>query len=295
MTPATEAAVAPAREGRGEGRGDRDNNRGEGRGRREREPRAERERSEFVDKRIGVRRGAKTVKGGRRMAVGALVVVGDEAGRVGWGKGKSREVSEAVKKATEDAKHAMVRVALRQGRTIHHEVAGRFGASRVIIKPAVPGTGIIAGGPMRAIFEAMGVKDVLAKAMGSTNPYNLIQATFAAFAGVETPRGIAAKRGLQLSDLSLHKTEVAKGEVDQKAVNEDLQKAREARKAALKAAATKGREGGRGGRKDGDKRDGAPRGEARGKRAEAPAVKAVSKADSMKAAVAATDEAPKAE
>jgi small subunit ribosomal protein S5 len=291
----TPVAATPAAPAAREGRSD---NRNDGRGPRREREREPRERSEFVDKLIGVRRVAKTVKGGRRMAFGALVVVGDEAGRVGWGKGKSREVSEAVKKATEDAKHAMVRVALRQGRTIHHEVNGRFGATRVIIKPAVPGTGIIAGGPMRAIFEAMGVKDVVAKAMGSTNPYNLIQATFAAFGSVETPRGIAAKRGLQLTDLTLHKTEAAKGEVDQKTVNEDLQKAREARKAALAAKAKEGRGGDRkGGKRDGG-RDGGrsaaapggdrPRGAA-GKRPDA--VQAVSKAASMQAAVAPKPEA----
>lgn len=147
-----------------------------------------RERSELVDKLVGVRRVAKTVKGGRRMAFGALVIVGDEAGRVGFGQGKAKEVPEAVRKATEDAKRSMVRVPLRQGRTMHHEIAGRFGATRVVLKPAMPGTGIIAGGPMRAVFEAMGIKDVVAKALGSTNPYNLIRATFAAFAGLETPR-----------------------------------------------------------------------------------------------------------
>lgn len=238
-----------------------------------------RERGEMVDKLIGVRRVAKTVKGGRRMAFGALVVVGDESGRVGWGKGKAREVPDAVRKATDEAKRAMVRVPLRQGRTIHHEVNGRFGSTRVILKPAVPGTGIVAGGPMRAVFEAMGVKDIIAKALGSTNPYNMIQATFAAFAAMETPRGIAAKRGLKITDLVLHKEEASKGETDQKELNEAAAK----KPAAKKAAPAKGR----GGKPEGDKK---PRRD--DKKAEAPKVQTVSKADSMKAALKAE---PKAE
>ncbi len=241
------------------------------------ENRGDRERSELVDKLVGVRRVAKTVKGGRRMAFGALVVVGDESGRVGFGQGKAKEVPDAVKKATEGAKRTMVRVPLRQGRTVHHEVAGRFGATRVIIKPAVPGTGIIAGGPMRAVFEAMGIKDVVAKAMGSTNPYNLIRATFAAFAAMETPRGIAAKRGLKVTDLLLHKEESSKGELDQK---EMLAKAEKA-KAARAARAPKKPEGNRRPRRD----DGDRGGRGGAKRTEAPKVVTVSKADSMKAAV----------
>lgn len=239
-----------------------------------------RERGEMVDKLIGVRRVAKTVKGGRRMAFGALVVVGDESGRVGWGKGKAREVPDAVRKATDEAKRAMVRVPLRQGRTIHHEVKGRFGSTRVVLKPAVPGTGIIAGGPMRAVFEAMGVKDIIAKALGSTNPYNMIQATFAAFAAMETPRGIAAKRGLKITDLILHKEEASKGETDQKELNEAAAKAA-AKKPLKKAAPARG---GRGGKPDGERK---PRRD--DKKAEAPKVQAVSKADSMKAAMKADD------
>ncbi|MCP5405383.1 MAG: 30S ribosomal protein S5 [Pseudomonadaceae bacterium] len=247
-----------------------------------------RERGDMVDKLIGVRRVAKTVKGGRRMAFGALVVVGDESGRVGWGKGKAREVPDAVRKATDEAKRAMVRVPLRQGRTIHHEVHGRFGSTRVILKPAVPGTGIIAGGPMRAVFEAMGIKDVIAKALGSTNPYNMIQATFDAFASMETPRNIAAKRGLKVTDLVLHKEEASKGETDQKELNEAAAKATK-KPVAKKAAPAKGR----GGKPEGDRK---PRRD--DKKAEAPKVQAVSKSDSMKAAIKAepkADAAPAAE
>jgi len=249
-----------------------------------RDNREERERSEFVDKLVGVRRVAKTVKGGRRMAFGALVVVGDEAGRVGFGQGKAKEVPDAVRKATDEAKRTMVRVPLRQGRTIHHDVEGRFGATRVIIKPAVPGTGIIAGGPMRAIFEAMGIKDVVAKAMGSTNPFNLIRATFAAFAAIETPRSIAAKRGIKVTDLSLHAVEAVKGVTDQKEMLEKEAKAQKAKKAA---PARGGRDAGRGPRKDGDK----PRRDAgAGRRTDAPKVVTVTKAQSMKAAT--STEAP---
>lgn len=242
----------------------------------------DRERSEFVDKLVGVRRVAKTVKGGRRMAFGALVVVGDESGRVGFGQGKAKEVPDAVRKATDEAKRTMVRVPLRQGRTIHHDVEGRFGATRVIIKPAVPGTGIIAGGPMRAIFEAMGIKDVVAKAMGSTNPFNLIRATFAAFASIETPRSIAAKRGIKVTDLTLHAVEAVKGVTDQKEMVEKEAKAAKAKKAAPARGA-------RGPKKDGDSK---PRREGSARRTEAPKVVTVTKAQSMKSA---TSEAPAAE
>ena len=284
--PAATQAGAPQsdRPQRGE-RGDR------GQGRDNRGPRRDRPEQVsdgMVDKLIGVRRVAKTVKGGRRMAFGALVVVGDESGRVGWGKGKAREVPDAVRKATDEAKRGMVRVPLRQGRTIHHEVKGRFGSTRVILKPAVPGTGIVAGGPMRAIFEAMGVKDIIAKALGSTNPYNMVQATFEAFKGMETPRGIAAKRGKNITELTLHAAEAKRGETDQKELNESQLKAKEARKAAQAAAKAKGK-GPRQGGKDGDRK---PRGD-RPERKEAPKVVAVSKADSMKAAV--SKDEPKAE
>ncbi|MBI1308769.1 MAG: 30S ribosomal protein S5 [Proteobacteria bacterium] len=263
------------------------NDRNSGRGPRNNEPR---ERSELVDKLVGVRRVAKTVKGGRRMSFGALVVVGDEDGRVGFGKGKAKEVPDAVRKATDEAKRGMVRVPLRQGRTLHHEVKGRFGATRVILKPAVPGTGIVAGGPMRAVFEAMGIKDVIAKALGSTNPFNLIRATFEAFAAIETPRGIAAKRGLKVTDLTLHKVESSKGEVDQKEMVE------KAAKASKEHRAKPGRNTGRGGpRKEGSGERG-NRGPRRDeKRAEAPKVVTVTKGQSMKTALTPGAEAPKAE
>jgi small subunit ribosomal protein S5 len=244
--------------------------------------------SEFVDKLIGVRRVAKTNKGGRTMSFGALVVIGDEAGRVGWGKGKAREVPEAVRKATDEAKRAMVRVPLRQGRTIHHEVKGVFGATRVILKPAVPGTGIIAGGPMRAIFEAMGIKDVVAKALGSTNSYNLIQATFAAFEQIETPRGIAAKRGIKVTDLTLHKEEASKGEVDQKELNEEEAAKAAAAKRAKAAAAKKPAQGGKPGARDGKGGDRKP-GQGRGDKTAKPEMQMVSKTASLKQAVSATE------
>lgn len=161
----------------------------------------EKETGGFVDKLVNIGRVAKVVKGGRRFSFSAIVVVGDESGRVGWGSGKAREVPEAVRKATDVAKKRMVRVPLRDGRTIHHNARGEFGGAQVFMKPATPGTGIIAGGPMRAVFESMGMKDVVAKSLGSNNPYNLIQATFEAFSSMETPRAIAAKRGLKMSDL----------------------------------------------------------------------------------------------
>lgn len=196
----------------------------------------------FVDKLVNIGRVAKVVKGGRRFSFSAIVVVGDESGRVGWGSGKAREVPDAVRKATDSAKKSMVRVSMREGRTIHHEVKGRFGASRVILKPATPGTGIIAGGPMRAIFEAMGMKDVVAKSQGSNNPYNMIQATFDAFANLETPRSVAAKRGLKMGDLRARRAAAgfvsAEGDDEQRA-------AAPAKKIVGKPAAPK-KEAGRG-------------------------------------------------
>ncbi len=163
--------------------------------------REEKDNSGYVDKLVNIGRVAKVVKGGRRFSFSAIVVVGDEAGRVGWGSGKAKEVPEAVRKATDEAKKRMVRVPMREGRTIHHNIYGEFGGSKVFMKPATPGTGIIAGGPMRAVFESMGMRDVVAKSLGSNNPYNLIQATFEAFANMQTPRGVAAKRGLKMNEL----------------------------------------------------------------------------------------------
>lgn len=156
---------------------------------------------ELVDKLVHVNRVAKTVKGGRRMAFAALVVVGDQKGRVGFGTGKAREVPEAIRKATEAAKRKLIRVPLKEGRTLHHDVAGHFGAGRVLLRAAVPGTGIIAGGPMRSVFETMGIQDIVAKSSGSNNPHNMIRATFAALTSMNSPRVVAAKRGKKVSDI----------------------------------------------------------------------------------------------
>lgn len=169
-----------------------------GRGRRD--DREERD-GEFVDKLVHINRVAKVVKGGRRFGFAALVVVGDQKGRVGFGHGKAREVPEAIRKATEAAKRGVVRVPLREGRTLHHDVYGRHGAGRVILRAAPAGTGIIAGGPMRAVFESLGVHDVVAKSQGSSNPYNMIRATFAALANEDSPRSVAARRSLKVSTI----------------------------------------------------------------------------------------------
>jgi len=160
-----------------------------------------REESELVEKLVSINRVAKVVKGGRRFGFAALVVVGDGKGRVGHGAGKAREVPEAIRKATEQAKRSLVRVPLREGRTLHHDVIGRYGAGRVVVRSAAPGTGIIAGGPMRAIFECLGVQDVVAKSVGSTNPHNMIKATFVALANIMAPRLVAAKRGKKVSEV----------------------------------------------------------------------------------------------
>ena len=154
--------------------------------------REEREADELIDKLVGINRVAKVVKGGRRFGFAALVVVGDGRGRVGFGSGKAREVPEAIRKGTESAKRKLVRVPLREGRTLHHDAEGRFGAGKVIIRAAPAGTGIIAGGPMRAVFESLGVQDVVAKSNGSQNPYNMIKATFDALQNLASPRAIAA-------------------------------------------------------------------------------------------------------
>jgi small subunit ribosomal protein S5 len=173
-----------ARQRGGDDRGDRD--RGE---------------SEFMDRLVSINRVAKVVKGGRRFGFSALVVVGDGKGRVGYGSGKAREVPEAVRKATEAAKKGLIRVPLRQGRTLHHDVEGRFGAGHVVLRTAPPGTGIIAGGPMRAVFEALGIADVVAKSIGSSNPHNMIKATFDALTTVASPRSVAARRGKKVGDI----------------------------------------------------------------------------------------------
>src|SRR5579863_466979 len=156
---------------------------------------------EFIEKLVGINRVAKVVKGGRRFGFAALVVVGDRKGRVGYGSGKAREVPEAIRKATEQARRGLVRVPLREGRTLHHDIRDSYGAGKVIIRAAKPGTGIIAGGPMRAIFEALGVQDVVAKSVGSSNPHNMIKATFAALTHVTSPRAVAARRGRKIAEI----------------------------------------------------------------------------------------------
>jgi len=167
---------------------------------------------EFVDKLVHINRVAKVVKGGRRFGFAALVVVGDQKGRVGFGHGKAREVPEAIRKATEAAKRAMIRVPLREGRTLHHDVIGRHGAGRVAVRAAPPGTGIIAGGPMRAVFETLGIQDVVAKSMGSSNPYNMVRATFNALTREDSPRAVAARRGIKVSTLQSRRRDAADSE-----------------------------------------------------------------------------------
>ncbi|MCB6180006.1 30S ribosomal protein S5 [Rhodobacter sp. Har01] len=178
---------------------ERDNRRDGQRGG-DRRDRAE-ETPEFADRLVAINRVSKTVKGGKRFGFAALVVVGDQRGRVGFGKGKAKEVPEAIRKATEQAKRSMVRVALRDGRTLHHDMEGRHGAGKVVMRTAVAGTGIIAGGPMRAVFEMVGIQDVVAKCIGSTNPYNMIRATFDGLKHETSPRSVAARRGKKVAEI----------------------------------------------------------------------------------------------
>ena len=166
------------------------------RGRRDRD-----EAPEFADRLVSSNRGSKTVKGGKRFGFAALVVVGDQKGRVGYGKGKAKEVPEAIRKATEQAKRQMVRIPLREGRTLHHDVQGRHGAGKVVMRTAATGTGIIAGGPMRAVFEMLGVQDVVAKSVGSSNPYNMIRATIDGLVNESSPRMVAQRRGKKVADI----------------------------------------------------------------------------------------------
>ena len=187
--------------------GNREGGAGGGRGpRRDREGGGNREGGrerddEFIDKLVHINRVAKVVKGGRRFAFAALVVLGDAKGKVGYGSGKAREVPEAIRKATDAAKRNMIRIPLREGRTLHHDLYGRFGAGKVILRAAPAGTGIIAGGPMRAVFETMGVQDVVAKSVGSNNPHNMVKATFAALKSMTSPRAVATKRGKKIADI----------------------------------------------------------------------------------------------
>jgi small subunit ribosomal protein S5 len=169
-------------------------------GRKDRDNREERD-SEFIDKLVHINRVAKVVKGGKRFGFAALVVVGDQKGRVGFGHGKAREVPEAVRKATESAKRTLIRVPLREGRTLHHDIDGRWGAGKVTLRTAPPGTGIIAGGPMRAVFESVGMADVVAKSKGSSNPYNMVRATFDALKKQTSPRAVASRRGKKVADV----------------------------------------------------------------------------------------------
>ena len=168
--------------------------------RKDRDNREERD-SEFIDKLVHINRVSKTVKGGKRFGFAALVVVGDGKGRAGFGHGKAREVPEAISKATAAAKKAMVRVPLKEGRTLHHDGNGHFGAGRVTLRTAPQGTGIIAGGPMRAVFESLGVADVVTKSVGTSNPYNMIRATFAALTEQTSPKSVAQRRGKKIADL----------------------------------------------------------------------------------------------
>jgi small subunit ribosomal protein S5 len=183
--------------------------RDEGR-RRDRGGREERD-NEFIDKLVHINRVAKVVKGGRRFGFAALVVVGDQRGRVGFGHGKAREVADAIRKATVEAKKSLIRVPLKDARTLHHEGRGHHGAGKVLVRPAPAGTGIIAGGPMRAVFEALGVGDVVAKSLGTSNPYNMVRATFDALKLQQSPRMVAQRRGRSVSDI-IARREPGKGE-----------------------------------------------------------------------------------
>ncbi|MEP3225841.1 MAG: 30S ribosomal protein S5 [Parasphingorhabdus sp.] len=195
----------PERQGRGGNRGGRDGGnrggrdggRGRGRGGRGNNDGGE----ELIEKLVHINRVSKTVKGGKRFGFAALVVVGDGKGRAGFGKGKAREVPEAITKATAAAKKKMVRVPLREGRTLHHDGKGQFGAGNVTLRSAPPGTGIIAGGPMRAVFESLGVADVVTKSNGTSNPYNMIRATFVALADQTSPKAVSQRRGKKVADL----------------------------------------------------------------------------------------------
>jgi small subunit ribosomal protein S5 len=184
--------------GGGNNRGGRDGNRGR---RDDRRGNQEDGGEELIEKLVHINRVSKTVKGGKRFGFAALVVVGDGKGRVGFGHGKAREVPEAISKATAAAKKAMVRVPLREGRTLHHDGRGHFGAGNVTVRSAPPGTGIIAGGPMRAVFESLGVADVVTKSVGTSNPYNMIRATFEALGDQTSPKAVAQRRGKKIADL----------------------------------------------------------------------------------------------
>ena len=205
QSPAQGAEGQP-RQGRGGRGGDnrgggRDGGRGRGRGRDDRRGKREEEDDGIIEKLVHINRVSKTVKGGKRFGFAALVVVGDGQGRVGFGKGKAREVPEAISKATAAARKKMIRVALKEGRTLHHDGKGHFGAGKVTVRTAPAGTGIIAGGPMRAVFESLGVADVVTKSVGTSNPYNMIRATFDALQDQTSPKSVAQRRGKKVADL----------------------------------------------------------------------------------------------
>ena len=167
----------------------------------DREKRDNDEKSEFSDRLVAINRVSKTVKGGKRFGFAALVVVGDQQGRVGFGKGKAKEVPEAIRKATDRAKRGIIKVPLKEGRTLHHDINGRHGAGKVVLRTAPVGTGIIAGGPMRAVFEMLGIQDVVAKSTGSQNPYNMVRATMKGLQGELSPRNVAQRRGKKVSEI----------------------------------------------------------------------------------------------
>jgi len=171
------------------------------------------EQPEYIEKLVSINRVAKVVKGGRRFSFAALVVVGDGNGMVGHGKGKAKEVPEAIKKATDEAKTRMIRVPLRQGRTLHHDIRGRFDSGKVYLRSAPSGTGVIAGGPMRAVFEALGIQDIVAKSVGTSNPHNMVRATFEALKSAYSPKIIAARRGLKINEITKRR-KVSQGGVE---------------------------------------------------------------------------------
>tara|TARA_B100001287_G_scaffold43136_1_gene32244 strand:+ start:21 stop:971 length:951 start_codon:yes stop_codon:yes gene_type:complete len=171
------------------------------------------EQPEYIEKLVSINRVAKVVKGGRRFSFAALVVVGDGNGMVGHGKGKAKEVPEAIKKATDEAKTRMIRVPLRQGRTLHHDIRGRFDSGKVYLRSAPSGTGVIAGGPMRAVFEALGIQDIVAKSVGTSNPHNMVRATFEALKVASSPKIIAARRGLKINEITKRR-KVSQGGVE---------------------------------------------------------------------------------
>jgi small subunit ribosomal protein S5 len=183
------------------------------------------EEQELIERLVSINRVAKVVKGGRRFGFAALMVVGDGRGRVGFGTGKAREVPEAIQKATQDARRRMVRVPLREARTLHHDTRGHSGAGKVFLRSAPAGTGIIAGGPLRAVFEALGVQDVVAKAIGSNNPHSMINATFDALKKMQSPRQVAARRNKKVGEVVANR-EAARPHAE-KAVADDSQDSEE--------------------------------------------------------------------